>query len=344
VLKITYYPGSQQLYDWRRAYSFPSYTHEQRLIDQINYLSKGGSATTLGFAFTARELCSESGLLEESVANLSALSVIYPQLAADCVVSPDFLEHRIGTGFSIGKWFCSDHLRLVEGASLESVYVAVHDFEDVPEAERLLRFQLHCTSTFRPREIEGLQAALRFKDDVIGILASHSMWYADGTPNHDKALKALARKISPTFAGLGSAGVDILIKHFEIVPGAAKPTKNSGRQFESNLESIFAVLGVSCERTPVTGDFGVDLIVSLGQRRIAVQAKDHAAAVGVSAVMEGVAGAKHYQCTDAAVIARGDFTAAAHELAKTTGTKLLSEGALLQLLRDRVASLLVGQR
>jgi restriction system protein len=344
VLKITYYPGSQQLYDGRRVYNFPIYTHEQRLSDQIHFLNAGGDASTLAFAFTARELCSERGLAQESVANLSALSVIYPQLAADSAVSPDFFEHRIGAGFSIGKRFCNDHLQLVEAASLESVYVYVHDFAEVPEAECLLKFQLHCTRTFRPREIEGLQSALKFNDDVIAILASHSMWYADGTLMHDKAIKALARKISPTFSALGSGGVEFLTRFFEIVPGSAKPTKNTGRQFESNLESIFAVLGVPCERTPVTGDFGVDLILSLGQRRVALQAKDHAAAVGVSAVMEVVAGAKHYQCTDAAVIAKGDFTTAAHELAKTTGTKLLSEGALLQLLRDRMTSILIGQR
>ncbi len=54
--------------------------------------------------------------------------------------------------------------------------------------------------------------------------------------------------------------------------------------------------------------------------------------------MEVVAGAKHYKCDAGAVIAKGDFTNAAHELAESTGTILLTEGALVHLLRDRMLS------
>lgn len=100
------------------------------------------------------------------------------------------------------------------------------------------------------------------------------------------------------------------------------------------MESLFAVLDVPCERTPATGDFGVDLIISLGHRRIALQANDYQSMVGVSAVMDFVAGAKHHECDAGAVIANGDFTNAAHELAKSTGTILLTEGTFLHLLRD----------
>lgn len=47
----------------------------------------------------------------------------------------------------------------------------------------------------------------------------------------------------------------------------------TGTQFEDMLGVVFGILGYRVEHTGQTGDFGADLILQQGTRRVAVQAK-----------------------------------------------------------------------
>ena len=97
----------------------------------------------------------------------------------------------------------------------------------------------------------------------------------------------------------------------------------TGETWEGYLEQIFLKHGYKVERTKVTGDQGVDLIVSQGRIRLAVQAKGYAGSVGNKAVQEVVAGRIYYQCTHSAVITNSSFTKSAQELAEKTNCILI---------------------
>jgi hypothetical protein len=105
----------------------------------------------------------------------------------------------------------------------------------------------------------------------------------------------------------------------------------TGETWEGYLEQIFLKHGYKVERTKVTGDQGVDLIVSHGRIRLAVQAKGYAGSVGNKAVQEAVAGRLYYQCTHSAVITNSSFTKSARELAQKTDCILIDGSGIGRL-------------
>jgi hypothetical protein len=105
----------------------------------------------------------------------------------------------------------------------------------------------------------------------------------------------------------------------------------TGETWEGYLEQIFLQHGCKVERTKVTGDQGVDLIVSHGRIRLAVQAKGYAGSVGNKAVQEVVAGRIYYQCTHSAVITNSSFTKSAQELAEKTNCILIDGSGIGRL-------------
>ena len=60
--------------------------------------------------------------------------------------------------------------------------------------------------------------------------------------------------------------------------------------------------------TPLTGDYGADLILHKDHQRIAVQAKCYTGSVGVASVQEALSGMAYYQCQTAWVITTGNYT------------------------------------
>jgi HJR/Mrr/RecB family endonuclease len=83
------------------------------------------------------------------------------------------------------------------------------------------------------------------------------------------------------------------------------------------------------------GDQGVDLVVDIGQRRYAIQAKGYVNSVGNSAVQEAVAGMAHYGCNCSAVITNSRFTAGAVALAESNCCVLIGE--------DQIPAFVLGQ-
>ena len=96
-------------------------------------------------------------------------------------------------------------------------------------------------------------------------------------------------------------------------------------EWEDYLVEVFTALGATARRTGKTGDQGVDLVVQIGDRCIAVQAKGYFHTVNNSAVQQAVTGKAHYQCSYAAVITNSQFTRSARELAASNNCVLIGE-------------------
>jgi hypothetical protein len=107
-------------------------------------------------------------------------------------------------------------------------------------------------------------------------------------------------------------------------------------EFEQYLKQVFEALGYDVEDTKVSGDQGIDLIVRIGTRRLAVQVKGYFNSVGNSAVQEAYAGCRHYQCQVCAVVTNSRFTASARELAASVGCILIDEERMEDLVMGRI--------
>jgi hypothetical protein len=96
-----------------------------------------------------------------------------------------------------------------------------------------------------------------------------------------------------------------------------------GIAFENEVRDRFQSLGWQVERTPVTGDYGADLVATFHGEILAIQCKDYGSPAGVSAIQEVHFARSHYDATAAVVVARNGFTKAAIRAAATTGTMIL---------------------
>jgi restriction endonuclease Mrr len=106
-------------------------------------------------------------------------------------------------------------------------------------------------------------------------------------------------------------------------------------EWEEFLVRVFEALGAKAKRIGRAGDQGVDLIVEIGTRRIAVQAKGYLNSVSNTAIQEAFTGKVFHDCTDCAVITNSRFTPAAQNVAAKTGCILIGE--------DEIADLVVGK-
>lgn len=130
------------------------------------------------------------------------------------------------------------------------------------------------------------------------------------------------------------------------VVGAATPgtrervvgSDMSGTEFEDYVARIARSCGVPVIMTPITGDWGVDLIVGHRPNRLAVQCKRRSRPVGAGAVQEVVAGAPMQDCTATMVVTNNEFTPAARKLAERHGCELVG-GADLPRLRSTIRRL-----
>ena len=104
------------------------------------------------------------------------------------------------------------------------------------------------------------------------------------------------------------------------------------KEFEWFLKGVFEQLGYQVEVTKASGDQGVDLIVSGGGRRIAIQVKGYANAVGNSAVQEVYAGMNYWKCKECAVITNSRFTKSARHLAASLNCKLIDRRSMDDLM------------
>lgn len=119
------------------------------------------------------------------------------------------------------------------------------------------------------------------------------------------------------------------------IPGSGERPQQqmSGLEFEDYVARIARSCGLPVIMTPMTGDWGVDLIVGRRPNRVAVQCKRQSRPVGTAAVQEVVAGAPMQDCAKTMVVTNHEFTAAARKLAELHGCELVG-GADLTRLRS----------
>ncbi len=113
-----------------------------------------------------------------------------------------------------------------------------------------------------------------------------------------------------------------------------------GVPFEDWLAQLFKNLGGSVERTPASGDQGVDLLVRFGPTLIAVQAKGYpGSTVGNKAIQEVYYGKDFYNASLAVVMTNSTFTKKAIEGANRVRCLLVDAERMADLAQARIAGL-----
>lgn len=107
----------------------------------------------------------------------------------------------------------------------------------------------------------------------------------------------------------------------------------SGEEFEELLLEHFRNLGYKGHLTPVTEDYGADLVLEKDGRKIVVQAKRWRGTVGIEAVQQIIGAIKYYNADKGMVITNSVFTENAYELADSNGIELWDRKKLIELMR-----------
>lgn len=103
----------------------------------------------------------------------------------------------------------------------------------------------------------------------------------------------------------------------------------TGVEFEVYLYYKFRKMGYKVKMTPVTGDYGADLILKKRKERIVVQAKRYKRDVGISAVQEVIGSIAYYNANRGVVITNSFFTPNAINLAIANDIVLWDRKALI---------------
>lgn len=111
--------------------------------------------------------------------------------------------------------------------------------------------------------------------------------------------------------------------------GISEVDKMSGKKFEEYLQVLLKSRGYKVSLTPVTGDYGADLILSTQGKRIIVQAKRYKKNVGIKAVQEIASAKSHYKADECWVITNSFFTSSAKNLAISNQVRLIDRNELM---------------
>ena len=116
--------------------------------------------------------------------------------------------------------------------------------------------------------------------------------------------------------------------------GILQVDQMKGKEFEDYLRILFLERGYHVQTTPATGDYGADLILSKGGRRIVVQAKRYKKNVGLKAVQEVSTAKLHYKADECWVVTNSGYTEPAKKLAASNGVKLVDRIVLMRWMLE----------
>jgi restriction system protein len=114
--------------------------------------------------------------------------------------------------------------------------------------------------------------------------------------------------------------------------GISDIDKMDGIQFEFYLKELYTALGYKTKITQSSGDFGADLILEIGSKRIVVQAKRYSKNVGVKAVQEIKTAQLHYKADESWVVTNSYFTKQATTLAVSNAVVLIDRDLLIKTI------------
>lgn len=106
----------------------------------------------------------------------------------------------------------------------------------------------------------------------------------------------------------------------------------TGIEFEVYLYHKFKKLGYKAKLTPVTADYGADLVLKKKRIKMVVQAKRYHQDVGIAAVQEVIGSIAYYNSDGGMVVTNSFFTPNAINLAKANDITLWDRRALIRYL------------
>lgn len=104
-----------------------------------------------------------------------------------------------------------------------------------------------------------------------------------------------------------------------------------GLDFEEYLSSLFFRMGFKNRVTPGSYDFGADIILSDGKKKIVIQAKRYKSKVGIKAVQEVFTAQHFFDADESYLITNSTFTKPAMIMAKKLNVKLVDKNKLKML-------------
>lgn len=110
----------------------------------------------------------------------------------------------------------------------------------------------------------------------------------------------------------------------------SKIDQMSGQAFEEYLKVQFQKKGYRVSMTEASHDYGADLILKKGKKKIVVQAKRYDKNVGISAVQEAVGAVAYYEADGAMVVTNQYFTKSAYKLAMQNNIQLWTRKDLIE--------------
>lgn len=106
----------------------------------------------------------------------------------------------------------------------------------------------------------------------------------------------------------------------------------TGIEFEVYLYHKFKKLGYKAKMTPVTADYGADLVLKKRRKKIVVQVKRYHREVGIAAVQEVIGSIAYYNAAIGMVVTNSFFTPNAINLAKANEITLWDRRTLIKYL------------
>ncbi len=125
---------------------------------------------------------------------------------------------------------------------------------------------------------------------------------------------------------------DIKIKNMYLNCGLDDIDEMTGIEFEVYLFHKFKKMGYKVKMTPVTGDYGADLVLKKRRKKIVVQAKRYHQDVGIAAVQEVIGSIAYYNAARGMVVTNSFFTPNAVNLARANEITLWDRRALIRYL------------
>lgn len=105
----------------------------------------------------------------------------------------------------------------------------------------------------------------------------------------------------------------------------------SGIEFEEYLKHVFEKNGYRVKTTPVTNDYGADLILEKNGIKTVVQAKRYSSKVGIKAVQEVACAKEYYNADNAMVVTNNYFTQQAINLSNAANISLIDRDNLIKI-------------
>jgi restriction system protein len=125
---------------------------------------------------------------------------------------------------------------------------------------------------------------------------------------------------------------DHKLRHMYLTCSLEDIDEMTGIEFEVYLYHKFKRLGYKARLTPVTADYGADLVLKKRRTKLVVQAKRYHQDVGIAAVQEVIGSIAYYNADAGMVVTNSFFTPNAMNLARANDITLWDRRALIKYL------------